>query len=99
MATKKRYKTQNLQEPFGVENEVVRSGVLGQEFDILLRFNNDALTPELFMDENVKMVIEGMLERYGPIVVKINWWDSHLKVIVPGNLPEDVRIQNAPQGT
>lgn len=52
-----------------------------QSFDLMLNFKNKADQPILYMDENVKLVIEGLLDLYGEITVKINWWGDGLKVI------------------
>ena len=72
-----------------IRQDVVRGDVTGQSFDIMLRFTNNAIQPELYMDELVKLVLEGLLENYGEIVVKINWWADGLQVIVPNSLPID----------
>lgn len=86
-------------EEFTVEQEVVRTDVKGESFDLLLRFNNTIDQPELFMDELVKLILEGMLERYGQIVVKVNWFAQGLMVIAPNGIPDPNTPQNALQGT
>ncbi len=82
---------------FVVEQEVVRSDVKGESFDLLLRFNNSVEQPELFMDELVKLILEGLLERYGQIVVKVNWWAEGLTVIAPNGIPDPNQSQDALQ--
>ena len=77
------------EQEISIRQDVVRSGATGQSFDLMLRFTNNALQPELYMDELVKLVLEGLLENYGEIVVKINWWADGLQVIVPNSLPID----------
>ena len=85
------------EQAFTMRQEVVRSGVKGQSFDLILRFNNTATQPELFLDENTKLILEGLIERYGEILVKINCWDSSLVVIAPNEVPNSPFI-DAPQG-
>lgn len=84
------------EQAFTMRQEVVRSGVKGQSFDLILRFNNNATQPEMFLDENTKLILEGLIERYGEILVKINWWDSGLIVIAPNEVPNSPFI-DAPQ--
>jgi hypothetical protein len=84
-------------EEFTVEQEVVRTDVKGESFDVLLRFTKDTEGVELFMDELVKIVLEGLLERYGQIVVKVNWFAEGLMVIAPNGIPDTGTIQNALQ--
>ena len=91
MARKKGKKTEDT---WNVTQEVVRTGVVGESFDFVWRFTNTIDQPELFMDELVKMTLEGLLERYGTIIVKVNWWADGLTVIAPKDIPS-----NAPQGT
>lgn len=96
---RKSRKTQNLQKEFKVEQEVVRQGVVGHAFDLIIRFKDKNNQPEIFMDENLQLLLEGLTERYGTILVKINWFDSNLMVIAPNELPPDANIQNDLQGT
>lgn len=91
-------KKQTKAKEFVVEQEVVRTGVKGQPFDFILRFNNSTEQPELFMDELVKLTLEGLIERYGKVLVKINWWSEGLTVIVPDGIPQSSTTQNALQG-
>jgi hypothetical protein len=83
---------------FTVEQEVIRTDVKGETFDLLLRFTKDKEGVELFMDELVKLVLEGLLERYGQIVVKVNWWAKGLMVIAPNGIPDATTTQNAQEG-
>lgn len=90
MPRNKTRKTQPLvEQEITVRQDVVTSGVQGQSFDLVMRFTDSALQPELYMDELVKMVIEGLIQQYGEILVKINWFDSNLMVIAPNKLPAD----------
>lgn len=75
-------------EEFTVEQEVVRTDVKGESFDLLLRFTKGSDGVELFMDELVKVILEGLLDRYGQIVVKVNWFAEGLKVIAPNGIPD-----------
>ena len=75
-------------EEFSVEQEVVRTDIKGESFDVLLRFTKGSDGVELFMDELVKVILEGLLERYGQIVVKVNWFAEGLKVIAPNGIPD-----------
>jgi hypothetical protein len=84
---------------FSVEQEVIRTGVVPQSFDFMLRFTDTATQPELFMDELVELVLKGLIERYGQIVVKINWWAEGLTVIAPNGIPEPNQTYDALQGT
>ncbi len=93
--------------------EVIRSDVKGLPFDLVLRFDSTVDQPQLFMDELVKMTLEGLIERYGSIIIKINWWDSGLTVIAPNDVPlndenwsvnhadlnTSVALQEAPEST
>ncbi len=72
---------------FVVEQEVVKTGVETKDFDILLRFTKGIDQSELFVDELTQLVLEGLIERYGQIVVKINWWAEGLTVIAPNDIP------------
>jgi len=65
------------------EQEVVRNNVKMESFDLLLRFTKDTATVELFMDDLVKTILEGLLDNLGQIVVKVNWWADGLTVIAP----------------
>lgn len=86
-------------EEFTVEQEVVRTDVKGESFDLLLRFTKGSDGVELFMDELVKIVLEGLLERYGQIVVKVNWFAEGLQVIAPNGIPAPDQTYDALQGT
>jgi hypothetical protein len=86
-------------EEFTVEQEVIRTDVKGQSFDMLFRFTKGSDQVEFFMDELVKLILDGMLDRYGQIVVKVNWWAEGLQVIAPNGIPEQQPIDNALQGT
>jgi hypothetical protein len=66
-----------------VTQDVVRTGVQGQSFDLMLHFTDNALQPQLYMDELVKLVLEGLLAKYGSIIVKVNWWAEGFTVIAP----------------
>jgi len=94
MTRKKKVKEQEIV----VRQDVVQgSQAVGQSFDLMLRFTDNALQPELYMDELVKLIIEGLIENYGEIVVKVNWFAEGLQVIVPTKLPAEDFL-NAPQG-
>lgn len=80
---------------FSVEQEVVRTDVKGNSFDLLLKFDNTIDQPQLYMDELVKIILEGLIERYGQIVVKVNWWSSGLMVIAPNEIPAPDQTYNA----
>lgn len=85
MTRKKKVKEQEIT----VRQDVVQgSKAVGQSFDLMLRFTDSALQPELYMDELVKLILEGMIENYGEIIVKVNWFAEGLQVIVPTKLPE-----------
>lgn len=84
---------------FSVEQEVIRTGVVPKTFDLMLRFTDGATQPELIMDELVETILLGLIERYGQIVVKMNWWDEGLSVIAPNGIPESNQTYNALQGT
>lgn len=73
---------------FSVEQEVIRTGVVPQTFDLMLRFTDGATQPELYMDELVQTILLGLLERYGQIVVKVNWFAEGLTVIAPNGIPD-----------
>ena len=75
-------------EEFHVEQEVKRTGVTGRPWDLIIEFKQDVPTQQIYVDEDVKTIIEGLLQRYGRILVKINWFDSDLMVIAPDNLPD-----------
>lgn len=70
-----------------IRQDVVRSGAVGQSFDLMLKFTDNITQPELYMDELVKLVIEGLIAQYGSIIVQVNWWSSGLTVIAPTTLP------------
>lgn len=72
---------------FSVTQEVVRTGVVPKTFDVMLRFTDGGTQPEIFMDELVETLLKGLLERYGEIVVKVNWWADGLTVIAPNEIP------------
>lgn len=84
---------------FTVQQEVVRTGVKLKSFDLMLRFTKGTVQPELFMDELVKQLLDGLLDRYGQIIVKVNWWDNDLTVIAPNEIPANSTQQDALQGT
>lgn len=84
---------------FSVDNEVVRTGVVPKTFDLMLRFKDGATQPELFMDALVETTILGLLERYGEIVVKMNWFADGLTVIAPNGIPAPDQTYDALQGT
>lgn len=56
---------------------------VGEEFDFLLRFTKDADTVELFMDDNVRDIIEELVKLHGKLVVKVNWFADRLMIIAP----------------
>lgn len=85
-------------EEFTVEQEVIRTDVKGESFDMLFRFTKDSDNVEFFMDELVKLILEGMLDRYGQIVVKVNWWADGLTVIAPNGIPAEEPIEHALEG-
>ena len=80
-------KKKPVEQEITVRQDVVTSGAVGQSFDLMLRFTDSALQPELYMDELVKLIIEGLMDQYGTIVVKVNWFADGLQVIVPEKLP------------
>jgi len=50
-------------------------------FDIVLIFRKDkGLELELFVDENVKLVIEGLLTSNDSVVLKTNWFARGMKI-------------------
>ena len=62
---------------------VVRQGVPINQFDIILRFQNNTDQPEIWTDELVKEVLQAYIKQFGEIIVKINWWSKDLMVIAP----------------
>lgn len=84
---------------FSVDQEVIRTNVVPKTFDVMLRFTDGATQPELYMDELVQTILLGLLERYGQIVVKFNWWDEGVSVIAPNGIPEPHQTYNDLQGT
>lgn len=84
---------------FSVEQEVVRTNVVPKTFDVMLHFKDGATQPIIYMDELVETLLKGLLERYGEIVVKFNWWDEGLSVIAPNGIPAPDQTYNALQGT
>lgn len=88
-----------MEDTFVVEQEVVRTGVIGESFDLLLRFTNSIEQPELYMDELVKLILEGMIQQYGTIVVKVNWFAQGLTVIAPDETPQQAANRHALEGT
>lgn len=80
---------------FTIEQEVVRTDVPVMSFDLVLRFSDTTSPPELFLDETTDVILKGLIEQYGVIVVKINWWSKDLTVIAPNDIPN----RNALQGT
>lgn len=88
---RKSRKTQKLEE-FKVEQEIVRRDVKGEPFDVVILFQPNNPHPEIYMDENVKMVLEALTDRYGKIIVKFNWWNDGVMVIAPDTPPADVRL-------
>lgn len=80
-------------EPFNVEGELVRSGVQVEPFDILLRFNIKGKPPEVYIDADTKLLLDGLIEHYGEIVVKVNWFTTGLAIIAPNTLPSQDDLQ------
>lgn len=91
---KKQVKEQTVE----VTQQVMRTGVQGESFDLILRFTKNIDQPELFMDELVKLVLEGLLDQYGRILVKVNWFAEGLTVIAPDAIPQNDNTQDAPEG-
>lgn len=54
--------------------------VYGQTFDLALRFNGSIKDVELFIDENVQLVLEGLLKENKTITIQTNWWSKDLKI-------------------
>lgn len=67
--------------------EVFEPTPKGEEFDILLRFTGDLHHIEVFLDDNVQTVIEGLLKEHGQLVVKVNWFADKLVIIAPNKSP------------
>ncbi len=91
-------------EEWKIDQEVIRTGVRADMFDLLLRFTDNNTQPEILMDETVKMMIEGLTQRYGTIVVKVNWFAQGLMVIAPNEvpgylMPREETSENAQEGT
>lgn len=82
-----------------VTQEVVRTDVKGESFDILLRLTKGSDNVEFFMDELVKVILDGLLDNYGQIVVKVNWFAKGLMVIAPNPLPKESFLGDALEGT
>jgi hypothetical protein len=72
--------TEQIQEQL---KDVFTDRPVGEEFDFLLRFTKDTNTVELFMDDNVRDTIEGLLKLHGKLVVKVNWFADRLTIIAP----------------
>lgn len=98
MTRKGKNKIEQKVEEFSVEQEVIRTNVEAQSFDLLFRFTKDQKQVEVFMDELMHLLLEGLTDRYGQIVVKINWWSKDLSVIAPHIIPDSSIDQNALQG-
>lgn len=54
--------------------------VFGQSFDLVLRFDGSIENTKLFMDENVQLILEGLLREHAVILVRVNWWTKGLTV-------------------
>lgn len=76
---------------FRVEPEITKRGVFLQQFDIMLTFEKDNDTPLISLEEYTRLIIDGLLDRYGKINVRINWFSKDLTIHAP-TIPEGAII-------
>lgn len=50
-------------------------------FDIVIHFNKNGQT--LHTDEELKIIFNYFIEKYGEFYLKINWYSANLRLIVP----------------
>lgn len=79
--------------------EIKETNVHGESFDLVFRFTKGSDNVELFMDELVKLTLDGLLNDYGRILVRVNWFAKGLEVIAPDTLLNTDTPQHALQGT
>ncbi len=62
------------------EQKLETGPVIGQPWDLVLRFTSTSEQPELLLEEKLKFVLEALVANFGTIVVKVNWFADGLKV-------------------
>jgi len=85
MARNKKRQLQNVKEDgsFSFTQEINPHPIYGEAFDLILHFENSIDQPQLYTDENIKLVLEGLIEKYGVINVRVNWFSDGLTVYSP----------------
>jgi hypothetical protein len=68
---------------WNVEGEITARNVYAQPFDLLLQFSDNSIAPTILVDEDTKVLIEGLLVKYKRFTVKVNWWSKDLQVLIP----------------